>query len=183
MTPNSLSNEPYGKLPQAPASDVQLTSPSHLKPGGYFEVQQLDYQLRCDDGSLDPAKPSALRDYIHFMEGGMAACGFDLHAVISLPAIMREVGFEDVRMRRHKCPIGTWPRDKRLRMCGMYMRTVILEGLRGLSRRPLTALGWTATQIEMFLIDVRKSFSNQDEHAYLNYDIVYGRKPEEGGSP
>lgn len=114
------------------------------------------------------------------MEGGMAAYGFDLHAIAALPTLMRDVGFDDVRVRRHKCPIGTWPRDKRLRMCGMFMRAAILDGLRGLSRRPLTALGWTPTQIEMFLIEVRKSVSDQEAHAYLNYDVVYGRKPEAG---
>ncbi|KAK1828493.1 Phosphoethanolamine N-methyltransferase [Podospora conica] len=151
----------------------------HLKPGGYFEVQQLDYQLQCDDDSLSPSKPSALRDFIRFMEGGLAAYGgFDMRAIAALPALMRDAGFEDVRVRRHKCPIGTWARDKRLRMCGMFMRTAILDGLRGLSRRPLTALGWTPTQIEMFLIEVRKSVSDQEAHAYLNYDVVYGRKPE-----
>jgi len=153
----------------------------HLKPGGYFEVKQLDYNLRCDDGSLDPAKPSALRDYIKFMDDGLTAYGFDLHAIAAIPALMRDAGFQDVRVRRHKCPIGTWARDMRLRMCGMFMRTAILDGLRGMSRRPLTALGWTPTQIEMFLIEVRRSLSDQETHAYLNYDVVFGRKPSEEG--
>jgi len=53
------------------------------------------WPIRCDDGSLDPPGPLALRDYIKFMDDGLAAYGFDLHAIAAAPAPMRDAGFQD----------------------------------------------------------------------------------------
>ncbi|KXX75400.1 Phosphoethanolamine N-methyltransferase 1 [Madurella mycetomatis] len=149
----------------------------HLKPGGYFEVQELYISPKCDDGSLTPETPYALRDYINYMVAGMRMYGSDLHAILSLPDAMKEAGFEDIQKTTHKCPIGVWPRDKRLRVCGLFCRTVVMDGLRGLSRRPLTALGWTQLQIEMFLVEVRKSVMEKSVHTYFPLHVVRGRKP------
>jgi hypothetical protein len=111
------------------------------------------------------------------MSAGMRALGSDAHAIQTLPDDMRAAGFEDVRLTTHKCPLGTWPRDKRLRFCGLFLRTAIMDGLRGLSRRPLMALGWTELQIEMFLVEVRKAVMDARVHAYFVLHVVHGRKP------
>jgi hypothetical protein len=111
------------------------------------------------------------------MTAGMRALGSDLHAVLTIPDEMAAAGFEEVKTTTHKCPIGLWPRDKRLRLCGLFLRTAIMDGLRGLSRRPLTALGWTQLQIEMFLVDVRKATMDANFHSYFTFHSVYGRKP------
>ena len=106
----------------------------------------------------------------------MHALGSDLHSVLLLPEELKAAGFANVRKVTHKCPIGLWPLDKRLRMCGLYMRTSVMEGLRG-SRRPLFALGWTQLQIEMFLVDVRKALMDEKMHTYFTYHTIYGQKP------
>ncbi|KAL2019413.1 hypothetical protein VTK56DRAFT_9704 [Thermocarpiscus australiensis] len=149
----------------------------HLKPGGYFEVQDLFFTPGSDDGTINSETPYALRDYIHYMEAGMRVLGSNLNGIITVPEEMKAAGFEDVRVTTHKCPIGLWPRDKRLRFCGLFLRTVLMDGLRGLSRRPFMALGWTQLQIEMFLVEVRKAVMNGDVHAYYTLHMVHGRKP------
>jgi hypothetical protein len=151
---------------------------SHLKPGGYLEAQELSLVPQADDDTLTATTPYALRDYLNYMAAGMRALGSDLYSVHSLSDSFTEAGFVDVRKTTHKCPVGVWPRDKRLRCCGMFMRTVIMDGLRGLSRRPLMALGWTQLQIEMFLVDVRKAVMDEGVHAYVALHVVHGRKPE-----
>ncbi|KAK4126822.1 S-adenosyl-L-methionine-dependent methyltransferase [Parathielavia appendiculata] len=149
----------------------------HLKPNGYFEAQEIAFTPRCDDDTLTLQTPYALRDYVNYMAAGMRALGSEAHAILTLPDDMRAAGFDDVRLTTHKCPLGTWPRDKRLRFCGLFLRTVIMDGLRGLSRRPLMALGWTELQIEMFLVDVRKALMDNGVHAYMTLHVVHGRKP------
>jgi len=149
----------------------------HLKPGGYFEAQELAIVPQSDDGTLTPETPYALRDYINYIAAGLRILGSDAHAVVRLPEQMRAAGFEDVQRTTHKCPLGAWPRDKRLRFCGLFLRTALMDGLRGLSRRPLTALGWTQLQIEIFLVDVRRAIMEADVHAYINLHVVHGRKP------
>jgi hypothetical protein len=111
------------------------------------------------------------------MTAGMRVLGSNVHAIGDLPEQMRAAGFQDVRKTTHKCPVGVWPRDKRLRFCGLFMRTALMDGLRGLSRRPLTALGWTPLQIEIFLVEVRKALMEARVHAYFVLHVVHGRKP------
>ncbi|AEO59106.1 hypothetical protein MYCTH_2119394 [Thermothelomyces thermophilus ATCC 42464] len=149
----------------------------HLKPGGYFEIQELGATPQSDDGTLTPETPYALRDYINFIIAGLRVLGSDGHAVLRMPERMRAAGFEDVRRTTHKCPLGAWPRDRRLRFCGLFLRTALMDGLRGLSHRPLTALGWTQLQIEMFLVDVRKALMESSVHAYFTLYMIHGRKP------
>jgi hypothetical protein len=141
------------------------------------EFQELCFNLRSDDDSLTPETPYAFRDYINYMGAGMRMYGGDIYAIRNLPDVLKEAGFEEVQERTHKCPIGLWPQDKRLRLCGLFLRTAIMDGIRGFSRRPLTALGWTELQIEMFLVDVRKALMNSDIHTYFTFHLVHGRKP------
>lgn len=126
---------------------------------------------------MSPETPYALRDFINFVIAGLRVLGSDGFAVLRMPERMQAAGFEDVQKKTHKCPIGAWPRDRRLRYCGLFMRTSIMDGLRGLSRRPLTALGWTPLQIEMFLVEVRKALMETSVHSYLGLHVIYGRKP------
>ncbi len=154
------------------------TPASHLKPGGYFEVQEIAFVPQSDDDTLTPSTPYALRDYLAYMASGMRALGSDMYAVHSLSDELSAAGFADVRKTTHKCPLGVWPRDKRLRCCGLFLRTVVMDGLRGLSRRPLMALGWTQLQIEMFLVEVRKAVMDESVHSYVTLHVVHGRKPE-----
>ncbi|KAL1872647.1 hypothetical protein VTK73DRAFT_1408 [Phialemonium thermophilum] len=150
----------------------------HLKPGGYVEFQEMHYVPHCDDGSMTPETPYAFRDFMSYLEQGMRALGSDLNAITSLRAELAASGFEDIQQVTHKCPIGVWPRDKRLRLCGHFMRTATMDGLRGLSRRPFgTGLRWTQLQIEMFLVDVRKAVMDSRFHVYFPFHVIYARKP------
>ncbi|KAJ9142342.1 S-adenosyl-L-methionine-dependent methyltransferase [Pleurostoma richardsiae] len=151
----------------------------HLKPGGYVEFQELHYSPKCDDATLTADTPYAFRDFMTYMDAGLRALGSELNAVADLPGEMQAAGLADVRRAAlHRCPIGVWPRDRRLRCCGLFMRTAIMDGLRGLAGRPLgTGLGWTTLQIEMFLVEVRKSLMDSGFHAYFPFHVVYGRKP------
>ncbi|KAL1840993.1 hypothetical protein VTJ49DRAFT_7547 [Mycothermus thermophilus] len=150
----------------------------HLKPGAYFEAQEFLPAPASDDGTLTEETPYALRDYLRFMAQGMhVRAGCDMNAILALPDRLAAAGFTEIKTVVHKCPLGIWPRDKRLRCCGLFMRTAIMDGLRGISRRPLTALGWTPLQIEMFLVEVRKAVMDEGKHVYFPFHVVYARKP------
>lgn len=168
----------------------------HLKPGGYVEFQELLPQMSCDDGTLPPAhvQPNALRDFAHYIGMGLRRssrlAGGDLfdeammdpgHMDKLLSQELAAAGFRGIRTVRHKCPLGNWPKHKDLQRCGLLLRQAILEGLRGWSYRPLgttaDGLGWTPTQIEIFLIDVRKAVMDTSVHAYFPLHVTYAQKP------
>ncbi|CAP66518.1 uncharacterized protein PODANS_4_3180 [Podospora anserina S mat+] len=156
----------------------------HLKPGGYIEIQDLDITPLSDDDTLTPTTPYALRDFLKYMAAGLAALGSHMHAVHKLPDELEAAGFEDIKKSKHKAPIGMWPKDKRLRLCGLFLRTAMMDGLRGVSQRPMAALGWTPLQIEMVLVNVRKALMDPKVHAYFTFHVIYARKPlQAGGGP
>lgn len=129
---------------------------------------------------MSPETPYAFREWMNFMDQGMRALlGSELaQSMDRLPGEMREAGFERTEVVTHKCPIGVWPRDKRMRYCGLFMRTAIMDGLRGLSARPLgVGLGWTPLQIEMYLVEVRKAAMDSRFHTYFPLHIVHARRP------
>lgn len=109
--------------------------------------------------------------------------GGELPLVLS--AELQRTGFQNVRAATHKCPLGVWPRDRRLRGCGLLMRTALMDGLRGLACRPLGSsaggLGWSTMQIEVFLVDVRKAVMDPTLHVYFPLHVVYAQKPEDAG--
>jgi hypothetical protein len=162
----------------------KMPFPSHLKPGGWFEIQEFYYLPTCDDKSCDG--PYALRDFISYLEQGMSNLGLELHGILKAKNELAEAGFECIQQKNYKCPIGPWAKKQKLQECGHILRDVILWGVNGLSRKPFRdGLGWTNLQIEMFLVDVRKSVSEEvnnlpKHHTYYPFYNIYGRKPLAG---
>lgn len=144
-------------------------------------MQEFEYITGCDDDSCD--RPYAWRDFIGYLEQGMAALGGNLHAVRSVRDELEAAGFEDIQQRNYKCPVGPWAKKRRLQECGHVLRDVIMTGLNGLARRPFRdGLGWTPVQIEMFLVDVRKSLTEEANglptyHSFFPFHCFHARKP------
>jgi hypothetical protein len=52
------------------------------------------------------------------------------------------------------------------------------DGLQGNSMKSFTkGLGWTAEEVEVFLVSVRVSLKNRSVHSYLTFHVCYGQKP------
>jgi hypothetical protein len=78
-----------------------------------------------------------------------------------------------------KLPLGVWPQDKMLKRGGRFRRVAISDGLRNICSRVFTRwLGWTVEQIEVYLVEVRKSLHDSSKHVYFPLYIVFGQKPE-----
>jgi len=91
---------------------------------------------------------------------------------------MEEAGFIDVEEHILKLPVGPWPRNLRLKKVGLFEMVNMIEGIQGLTMMLLTrCLGWTATEVELFLMDVRKDVKNKKLHSYYHFFVVFGRKP------
>lgn len=138
------------------------------------------YWPHSDDDTLTPSTPYAFRDFCHYMHLGLSSLGLDQYTITRIPDLLRTQGFEDVTEVRHKLPIGRWARDRRQREKGIwFLRMIIMEGLSGICKRAfMQGLGWKDSQVEMFLVDVRKSLNNDNTvHAYFPFAVIYGRKP------
>ncbi|KAG9254733.1 methyltransferase [Emericellopsis atlantica] len=154
---------------------------SHLKPGGWFELQEFEYAAACDDDSCPDPYP--WRQFCDYLGEAMAKLGSDMNGILSAEHEMRAAGLQKIHVKLSKCPVGPWAKKKKLQECGHILRDVVLMGLNGLARRPFRdGLHWTPAQIELHLVDVRKAITAEHNgllvhHAYFPFRAIYGRKP------
>lgn len=142
------------------------------------------YWPHSDDDTLTPSTQYAFREFCHYMRLGLSGLGLDQFTITGIPDLLRAQGFEDVTSIRHKVPIGLWARGRRQQTKGVwFLRLILMEGLSGICKRAfMQGLGWKESQVEMFLVDVRRSLKDEKVHAYFPFAVVYARKPLASGS-
>ncbi|KAJ6780317.1 hypothetical protein PWT90_09913 [Aphanocladium album] len=100
-----------------------------LEPGGWFESQEIDGNICCDDETLD--SNGALAQYF----GDLVTASEQMNRPAILAAILKEsyeaAGFVDVHQIPLKMPIGGWAKDSRLKSIGLAWQANLFEGLGG----------------------------------------------------
>ena len=139
------------------------------------------YQVQCDDGTMK--KDSVMTKWLELLKQALQNLGPDVDRPLKLAESLRQAGFVNIEEKSFKVPIGTWPKNKTLRLIGLYLRTVLIEGLQAISLGPLTrGLKWTKEEVEVLLVDVRKCLMDSSQHTYYTFHSFYGQKPG-GNSP
>jgi SAM-dependent methyltransferase len=153
----------------------------HLKPGGWLELQEIYHYPQCHDGTMPPEHPVAR--FWGLIVQALAALGVNFEATILLAEMMKEAGFVNVSTRIFHIPIGTWPRNKVLKLVGLYWRTILIDGLEPIALGPFTrGLGWSRSQVDGFLEEVRTAYLDASSHSHMPLYVVCGQKPEVGVS-
>ena len=68
-------------------------------------------------------------------------------------------GFVNVTTRIFHAPIGVWPKNKVLKLVGLYWRTVLIDGLQPIALGPMTrGLKWTKEEVDLWLEKVLLSY-------------------------
>ncbi|KAF3480994.1 uncharacterized protein GIQ15_06341 [Arthroderma uncinatum] len=171
-----------GSLPSF--EDLARKAFRYTKPGGYLECHEVDPRLGCDDGSLPMGKRDgfseyALHDWLNLsIHSGLASDPpRQFRIAHQLAQCMRAVGFVDIKEHIFKVPMNTWPRDERMKVIGAWNERNWLDALSGWSYKPFFGMGWSTEEIEVFLVNVRKSIQDRSVHAYIRFYVVTGRKP------
>jgi hypothetical protein len=159
----------------------------HLKPGGWAECHEFDTMVSCDDGTMPPLEEDGWCSYpfldwcdLQIKSGQAADPPRQFRVAHRLARGMRDVGFVDVQEWIFKAPVNPWSTDPHLHRIGDWNQTIILEALSGWSYKPLMAYGFSKPEIEVFLVNVRRSVQDRNVHAHFNFHVVIGRKPHPG---
>jgi len=148
----------------------------HCKPGGYFEVQELDPRFRSDDDTLPPDSTSKYWGDLICEAAG--AYNRYTPKCREYKAWVEEAGFVDVTETIFKRPLNSWPKNKTLKEIGKFQLMNYTEGLEGLTIGLLTrALHWQPAEVQVLLAKVRAELRDKSIHSYQNVAVVYGRKP------
>ncbi|KAM0548412.1 hypothetical protein ACHAPJ_009898 [Fusarium lateritium] len=148
-----------------------------LVPGGYLEMQAVYSEFKSDDDTRDKAENALL--WMKTIVEGSAKFGKPLDAASGWKKQMEEAGFVDVEQKILKVPIGSWPRDPKLKEIGKFQAVqeaqVVTSYTPGIFSR---VLGWSDEEIQVFMDKVKKDLSDPAIHLYNPVYFIWGRKPE-----
>ncbi|KIW85640.1 hypothetical protein Z517_01032 [Fonsecaea pedrosoi CBS 271.37] len=144
----------------------------HLSPGGYFESQEVQIRLGNDIRNIPEEDPLAL--WCKYMRDGIERMGRSLAPDLdNIGVEMRNAGFVDVVVRPFKLPLGTWPKDKRLKQGGSAQLVALYQGLQSISLALFTrCLGWSPEEVEVFLAQVRNDMIAKSRQGFYFYRYV-----------
>ncbi|PGH23577.1 hypothetical protein AJ80_02357 [Polytolypa hystricis UAMH7299] len=136
----------------------------HLKPGGWVELQESCIYPYSEDDSLKPGNK-----WVEMLELLAQACALIGRTMDPGPYLKRFVegaGFDNVAQHVYKLPVGSWPKDGRMKVIGSFMAMHYIDGVEGLTLRPFTeTLGWSRPDVEALNEQVRQAIRTRGVHA------------------
>jgi hypothetical protein len=74
-------------------------------------------------------------------------------------------------------PVGTWPRDKKLKELGMYQKENMILGVEAFTLAMFTrALNWSFEECQILIAETKNEF--RKEKCLISYfHFIYGQKP------
>jgi len=143
-------------------------------------VQYIDYHPFYQDTTFNAEDHPINRFWSHINRGLKA---FSIDHTLSekgrMLQIVKDAGFHDAKEVWCKLPIGTWPRDKRLKEVGAFMRKILHDSAENIAREPLaTGLWWRDVDIQFEVAAFRNALKTCTGQPYFTFRSVYGQKPE-----
>jgi len=146
-----------------------------LKPGGWFEMQEVIFQRRSDDNSIP--KDSQFRLWEEEWHRGIEAIGYSLCDLATLTSQMKDAGFAKVEHIEYKLPIGAWPKDERLKAAGIFWKQYLMDGMSGMSSVLFQdKLGYTSERLEALLLGCTEELKLKKVHTYMSMFVIYAQR-------
>lgn len=142
------------------------TNSRGLSPGGWYEIQDIQIPLFCDDGTLDFNTSPSMKWQQGLIEGSRKL-GRPLGESDKYKSIVEKAGFENIVETVYRWPTNSWPKDPKLKELGKWNLANFDSGLEGVSLALFNrVLGWSKEEILTLCADVRKELRNPKVHAY-----------------
>lgn len=88
-----------------------------LKPGGYFEIVEMETGIYCDDDTLSKDSPTA--QFSDFIDEAFKVIGRPLPRIDQYQGLLKGAGFEKIQVDVRKRPNNDWPKDPRMKEIGL----------------------------------------------------------------
>jgi hypothetical protein len=162
---------------------------THLVPGsGWFESVEIDWQPRCDDGTL---QQGILTDWWEvYLKPQFAAVNRRLDYDPSTGDMLRAAGFQDIQHAVYRLPMHPWSDDRSEHRVGIWWRTCMSSsagdngncfGLEAMSLAALCRINsWTVEHVKRLCNDALKQAMDPAVHAYNNLHVWWARAPDAG---
>ncbi|KAF5551650.1 methyltransferase [Fusarium mexicanum] len=137
-----------------------------LSPGGWYEIQDIQLPVFCDDGTLD-LETSPLMKWQECLIEGSRKLGRPLGESDKYKDIVEKTGFRNVVETIYTWPTNSWPQEPKLKELGKWNLINFESGLEGVSLALFTrVLGWSKDEVLSLCADVRNELRNPKVHGY-----------------
>ncbi|KAL0933070.1 methyltransferase [Colletotrichum truncatum] len=148
----------------------------NLNPGGWLEIQDIDFPMRSDDGTIPPECDLGRWNDL-MMEAGRRS-GFLLDTCGRAADMMASVGFVDIVRIPFKWPINQWPQDVKHKTLGLWTEANFSVGLESMTLALFTRfMGWRKEEVWDFSARAIAEWRDVRRHGYFDVYVTYGRKP------
>src|SRR3569833_1823772 len=148
-----------------------------MKPGGYIEFQETIVTPYCDDGTM--TEDDVMRQYYLACIEAMKKFGMDITKGLTVRDELERAGFVNINCVVKRVPLGTWPKDKTLRLIGQYARMTATDAVNlTVMGKPFAALGYSEMEREKWAAKDKQTLKDDSIHRYYFYYFWYGQKPE-----
>jgi hypothetical protein len=96
------------------------------KPGGYFEQMEINIMLTSDDGTVD--ENHFMHKWSSILMEASEKTGKSLASYDHMTKLITATGFEDVKEKIFKVPIGVWSSDPKMKTLGRWALLFCIEG-------------------------------------------------------
>lgn len=151
-----------------------------LKPGGWFQHIEPNIELRCDNPDVQFDDNHIYKQWARLFYDAGDKIGREFRfSDENMLKYARDAGFTDIVHRKFKVPHGPWPKDKRLKEMGKYIRLYMDLSLDGFAVYPIgQILGWSFEEVQVLVAKMRSAVLNLKNLTNSDMHLVYGRKPE-----
>lgn len=125
---------------------------------------------------MDP-KTDIMVQYYNLAQQAMGKFGMDLGQGSTVGDYLTQAGFINVTQVRRKVPLGTWPKDKTMRLIGLYTREIALHSIPSMEK-PFANLGLSEMERQVWGAQVRTALRENHAHRYYHFYFWFAQKPE-----
>ncbi|KAK7441937.1 UMTA methyltransferase [Colletotrichum acutatum] len=149
----------------------------NLRPGGWVEFQDYDFEFSSLNHSLKPHHKTYQWDH-EFLKAAKL-CGIEPCPGSKLEHWVKDAGFINIGHKTIRVPLGPWAKDEYHQDIGLGNLIQLLDGLEAFTLRLFCGvLGKTEEEVSTQLSEVRQELRSQVFHAYGEFHVVYGQRPE-----
>ncbi|RYO55623.1 hypothetical protein AA0113_g8709 [Alternaria arborescens] len=141
------------------------------KPGGYIEHLEISIMFKSEDGTV--TEDHFMAQWSKILLGAAEKIGKTFAIYDFNREMITQAGFVDVVEKKYKVPVGTWPRDPKMKELGQWNLLFCLEGLESWSLYLLSMiLKWSYEEIQVHIATMRNHLLNRRNHAYYDMYIL-----------
>lgn len=167
--------------PQHPRDHSTDKYRRHCVPGyGYIEQIEIDYEPRCDDGTL--AADSDISLWWRHLSQATHTMGKPIAYRHDTRQLLERAGFTDVSEQIIKMPLNRWPTDPWQRAIGECYSILLgavdppIDAISGMSMAPFSRVfNWQRGVIEDFAKRVTHLMLKNEVHVYSNMYVLLAR--------